>query len=88
MSTVGMMSPNLATIFSLEGGKKWIIRLGRKGISRTGSGAPTARGLKKSLALRTMRGYAFLTPFGKPRDEKVARKMTDQIPRGNLPAYS
>jgi hypothetical protein len=35
-----------------------------------------------------MRGYAFLTPFGKPRDEKVARKMTEQIPRGNLPAYS
>jgi hypothetical protein len=46
----------LATIFGFDGGKKWIIRLGRNGISRTGSGAPTAKGLKKSRGLRTSRG--------------------------------
>ncbi len=51
-STVGMMSGTLPTIFSLEGGKKWIIRDGRNGISRTGSGAPRASGRKKSLGLR------------------------------------
>ncbi len=53
MSTVGMTSGSLATTFSSCGGKKWITLLGRKGISRSGSGAPIASGLKKSLALRT-----------------------------------
>ena len=53
MSTVGAMSGTLATIFGFCGGKKWITRLGRNGISRTGSGAPTASGRKKSLGLRT-----------------------------------
>ena len=43
--------------FSFCGGKKWMTRLGRKGISRTGSGAPTASGLKKSRGLRTSQGY-------------------------------
>ena len=46
------MSGTLAAIFSLLGSKKWIIRLGRAGTSRMGVGAPTARGAKKSLALR------------------------------------
>ncbi|GGB72752.1 hypothetical protein GCM10011314_10290 [Knoellia flava] len=41
-----------AAIFSLLGSKKWIIRLGRAGTSRTGAGAPTARGPKKSLGER------------------------------------
>ena len=49
MSTVGAMSGTFATIFSFEKSRKWIIREGRKGISRTGSGASMARGLKKSL---------------------------------------
>ena len=49
------MAGTLAAIFSLDGSKKWIARLGRAGISRSGSGAPTARGRKKSLAER-MRG--------------------------------
>ena len=53
MSTVGMISGSFATIFSFCGGKKWMTRLGRNGISRSGSGAPTASGLKKSLGLRT-----------------------------------
>jgi hypothetical protein len=30
------------------GGKKWIIRSGLTGSSRTGSGAPAAKGLKNS----------------------------------------
>src|SRR3954449_9872235 len=41
-------SGSLPTIFSLLGSKKWIIRDGVTGISITGSGAPTARGLTKS----------------------------------------
>ena len=52
MSTVGAMSGTLATIFSLEKSRKWIIREGLKGISRTGSGAPMASGLRKSRGLR------------------------------------
>src|SRR6478735_403379 len=52
MSTVGAMSGTLATIFSLEKSRKWIIRDGRTGISRTGSGASIASGLRKSRGLR------------------------------------
>src|SRR5580704_795911 len=52
MSTVGAMSGTFATIFSLEKSRKWIIRDGLKGISRAGSGASIARGLKKSRGLR------------------------------------
>lgn len=46
------MSGTFAAIFGFEGSKKWMARLGRAGTSRTGAGAPTARGAKKSLALR------------------------------------
>src|ERR1700761_8473589 len=53
MSTVGAMSGTLATIFSLEKSRKWIIRDGLKEISRIGSGAPIARGLPKSRGFRT-----------------------------------
>src|SRR3954447_18762140 len=52
MSTVGAMSGTFATIFSLEKSRKWIIREGLTGISRTGSGASMASGLKKSRGLR------------------------------------
>src|ERR1700759_2598207 len=48
MSTVGAMSGTLATIFSLEKSRKWIIREGLNGISSTGSGAPMASGLGKA----------------------------------------
>ena len=54
-STVPTICGTLAAIFSLLGSKKWIARLGLAGIWVSGSGAPTARGRKKSLALR-MRG--------------------------------
>src|SRR3954470_8437333 len=52
MSTVGAMSGTFATIFSLEKSRKWIIREGRTGISRAGSGASIASALKKSRGLR------------------------------------
>src|SRR5688572_18181326 len=51
-STVGAIAGTLATILGFDGGRKWIIRDGRTGISRTGSGAPTASGRKKSLGGR------------------------------------
>jgi hypothetical protein len=43
------MSAALATIFSFEKSRKWIIREGLTGISASGSGAPIASGWKKSL---------------------------------------
>ena len=52
MSACLAMSGTFAAIFSLEASKKWIIRDGRNGISTIGSGAPTARGWKKSRGLR------------------------------------
>src|SRR3954465_15474598 len=52
MSACLAISGTFAAIFSLLGSKKWIIRDGLNGISRSGSGAPMARGLKKSRGLR------------------------------------
>ena len=52
MSAFGAMSGALATIFSFEKSRKWIIREGRNGHLADGSGAPTASGLKKSRGLR------------------------------------
>ena len=56
MSTCAEMSGALATIFSLEKSRKWIIREGLKGISASGAGAPMARGFRKSLGLRMRKG--------------------------------
>src|ERR671910_478391 len=69
-STVGAMSGTLPTIFGLEAGTKWIIRDGRKGISRTGSGAPTASGRKKSFGERMgpPDGEPTRPPYGHPTD--------------------
>ncbi len=53
MSTLAAMSGTLATIFSFEKSRKWIIREGLNGISRIGSGAPMASGLPKSRGFRT-----------------------------------
>ena len=55
-STVGAMSGTLPTIFGLCGGRKWMTRDGRNGMSRTGSGAPIASGRKKSFGGRTSAG--------------------------------
>ena len=52
------MSGIFEAIFALLGSKKWMARLGRAGISRSGVGAPTASGAKKSLALRMWRTLA------------------------------
>src|SRR6185503_7435910 len=49
MSVCVAMSAALATIFGFEKSRKWIIRDGVTGISRSGSGAPIASGWKKSL---------------------------------------
>ena len=46
------MSGALATIFSFEKSRKWIIREGLTGTSRIGSGASIASGLKKSRGFR------------------------------------
>ncbi len=54
MSTFGAMSGIFSTIFSFEKSRKWIIRDGLNGISRAGSGASIARGLKKSRGLRNV----------------------------------
>ena len=47
MSTVGAMSGTLATIFSLEKSRKWIIRDGLKGISRSRLGRVDGKGLEE-----------------------------------------
>ena len=47
MSACLAMSGTLAAIFSFEASKKWIIREGRTGTSRSGSGAPIASGWAK-----------------------------------------
>ena len=52
MSACFARSGSFAAIFSFDGSKKWIMRDGLTGISRTGSGAPMASGLKKSRGLR------------------------------------
>src|SRR5919199_2968854 len=52
MSAFAAVSGSLATIFSFDASKKWIIRDGFTGISVTGAGAPTASGLRKSRGLR------------------------------------
>src|SRR5882757_322311 len=49
MSVCCAMAAALATIFGFEKSRKWIIRDGVTGISRSGSGAPIACGWKKSL---------------------------------------
>src|ERR671915_2647030 len=62
MSTFGAISAALATIFSFEKSRKWIIREGLNGISRSGSGAPIASGSRKSRGLRM--GPVRLPPAG------------------------
>src|SRR5262245_61287442 len=52
MSVFFATSGSLAAIFSFDGSKKWMQRDGVTGISRTGSGAPSARGLKNDRGFR------------------------------------
>ncbi len=61
MSACLAMSGTFAAIFSFEASKKWIIREGPNGISRTGSGASIASGWKKS------RGFLMTADFSYQR---------------------
>ena len=84
-STLGARSGSFARIFSFDAGKKWIIRLGRIGISRSGAGAPTASGLKKSLGERiTLERYSWPFPGVEKdcvSDQQVGvNRATDGIP--------
>src|SRR4051795_7852417 len=81
MSTVGAMSGTLATIFSLEKSRKWIIREGRNGTSVTGSGAPIASGLKKSRGLRIRHGSYVSGRIGRLMSTDTHTLETDQAAR-------
>ena len=52
MSVCLAISGALATIFSFEKSRKWIIREGLTGISVNGCGAPIASGCPKSRGFR------------------------------------
>src|SRR5829696_1128085 len=77
MSACFAMSGTFERIFSFEASRKWIIREGLKGISRTGSGASMANGLKNSrgfLMAKTLSAGLNPTPAGirLDRNEVVA----------------
>src|SRR3954462_8944472 len=78
MSVLAAISAALATIFSFEKSRKWIIRDGLNGISRSGSGAPMARGLKKSRGLRMCRDRRVL---GTMSTDTTSSVDTDQAAR-------
>jgi acyl dehydratase len=69
----------LAAIFSFEKSRKWIIREGLTGISRAGSGAPMASGLRKSRGLRTGRA-SLVTRISRPMNVQEGIE-TDQAAR-------
>ena len=52
MSVFFASSGSFAAILGFDGSKKWMQRDGFTGISRTGSGAPSASGFRKSRGLR------------------------------------
>src|SRR6478735_1320773 len=87
MSVFVAMSAALATIFSLEKSRKWIIRDGLNGISRSGSGAPMASGLKKSRGLRIGRDRRVPCPMSTETSssvetEQAAREASGAHPYG------
>src|SRR5215207_3503131 len=90
MSVFAAMSAALATIFSFEKSRKWIIRDGLNGISASGSGAPMARGLKKSRGLRMRRlnistaiGSGAMSPeTSSVETEQAAREASGAHPYG------
>src|SRR5262245_42473342 len=76
-------SGSLVTIFALDASKKWIMRDGRYGISRSGVGAPIALGRKKSFALRMA---SLLVPLdhahralGRGLDAQVAQRALVEV---------
>src|SRR3954467_3064864 len=81
MSVLVAMSAALATIFSFEKSRKWIIRDGLNGISVSGSGAPMARGLRKSRGLR-MRRLSLAAALGSgPMSPETSSIETEQAAR-------
>ena len=95
MSVFVAMSAALATIFSLEKSRKWIIREGRSGISASGAGAPMASGLRKSRGLRMRRDDIDSPvnvwrwyPFGHaPSHARCARRLSRSPRRGSGPSH-
>src|SRR5829696_701725 len=82
MSTWGAISGALATIFSFEKSRKWIILDGLNGISASGSGAPIASGFKKSLGFRIARRNLSMARIPRPVGESETRSIeTDQAAR-------
>src|SRR5215208_2613970 len=81
MSVFVAMSAALATIFSLEKSRKWIMRDGLNGISASGSGAPMARGLKKSRGLRMRRLSLSATVGSGPMSSETSSVETEQAAR-------
>src|ERR671919_1448395 len=76
------MSGAFAAIFSFEKSRKWIIREGVTGISRSGSGASTASGLKKSRGLRIGRGRLVIGTFPRPMNEGIETRQAEREASG------
>src|SRR5215210_4450093 len=81
MSVFVAMSAALATIFSLEKSRKWIIRDGLNGISAGGSGAPMASGLKKSRGFRMETVTVPAALVSSPMSTETSSVDTDQAAR-------
>src|SRR5918996_1559183 len=76
------MSGALAAIFSFEKSRKWIMREGVTGISRRGSGASTASGLRKSRGLRIGRGRLVIGTFPRPMSEGIETRQAEREASG------
>src|SRR5918996_980753 len=76
------MSGALAAIFSFEKSRKWIMREGVTGISRRGSGASTASGLRKSRGLRIGRGRLVIDTFPRPMSEGIETRQAEREASG------
>src|SRR5919106_7006210 len=76
------MSGALAAILSFEKSRKWIMREGVTGISRRGSGASMASGLKKSRGLRMGRGRLVIGTFPRPMSEGIETRQADREASG------
>src|ERR687893_1625163 len=85
MSVWRAISGALAAIFSFEKSRKWIMREGVTGISRSGSGASTASGLKKSRGLRIGRGRLVIGKFPRPMSEGIETRQAEREASGARP---
>ena len=84
MSTVGTTSGNLATTLSICGGKKWMTRLGRNGISRNGAGRADSEGFEEvSGATHERKG---MCRWGRARNGHDGRVTHDSRRSCSMPA--